>query len=221
MPRRNRELRALLDPARPLSEEEHAAIAAEQEPASSDDALREALAQLRGREAAEPAFTARVMAAVENRPRGWYARLRDALVRPRLMRFNLAMMAPAAAVVLALGGLATHRLLAPSSDAVAPVAQRGEPKLELERDELVPVRFALTAPSARQVAVAGDFNGWDTHAVVLRDDDGDGVWTATVPIEPGRYAYQFVVDGERWQADPAAEAVEPDGFGGENSVLRI
>jgi AMP-activated protein kinase-like protein len=79
-------------------------------------------------------------------------------------------------------------------------------------------QFVLTAPAARQVAVAGDFSGWKPVHVMTRSEAG--VWTVVVPLDPGVHEYAFVVDGERWVADPTAPPVR-DGFGGVNSRLAV
>lgn len=42
----------------------------------------------------------------------------------------------------------------------------------------------------------------------------------TLPITPGVHDYAFVVDGERWVADPYAPGID-DGFGGRNSRLTL
>jgi 1,4-alpha-glucan branching enzyme len=83
------------------------------------------------------------------------------------------------------------------------------------------VRFTLRAPKASSVVVVGDFNGWSKSSTPLTDEDGDGIWTVSVPLEPGIYQYNFLVDGKEWRSDPAADGRRRDGFGGYNSVLRI
>jgi 1,4-alpha-glucan branching enzyme len=85
----------------------------------------------------------------------------------------------------------------------------------------VPVRFVMPAEGATSVAVAGDFNAWQTDAIYLEDEDGDGVFVGTLRLPPGTYAYAFVLDGERWVADPFASNFRDDGFGTRNAVLRI
>jgi hypothetical protein len=81
------------------------------------------------------------------------------------------------------------------------------------------VRFQLKAPQAKQVFLAGDFNGWSVTTTPLAEMDGSGVWSVTVPLAPGRYQYKFLVDGRRWVIEPDAPAYHSDGFGGRNSVL--
>lgn len=45
-----------------------------------------------------------------------------------------------------------------------------------------------------QVYVSGTFNNWSDVANPLADADGDGVWTTTLPIQPGVIEYKFQVD---------------------------
>ncbi|MGQ0816171.1 MAG: glycogen-binding domain-containing protein [Gemmatimonadota bacterium] len=80
------------------------------------------------------------------------------------------------------------------------------------------IQFRLDAPQAQQVSLAGDFTAWKPMYNLTRSDAG--IWTIVVPMNPGVHEYAFIVDGERWLADPAAPAVE-DGFGGMNSRLAV
>jgi 1,4-alpha-glucan branching enzyme len=82
------------------------------------------------------------------------------------------------------------------------------------------VRLVLLQPVAQSVSVAGDFNGWDPTQTKLERSDG-GVWTATIPLKPGRYQYMFVIDGKQWIADPLAAEEATDGFGAQNAVLDV
>jgi 1,4-alpha-glucan branching enzyme len=89
------------------------------------------------------------------------------------------------------------------------------------RDTVHVVRFVLVAPGASSVALAGDFNRWDVNADQLRPVGGDGVWSASVPLTPGRHEYAFVIDGTHWVADPAAAATLADEFGGQSSIVTV
>lgn len=82
------------------------------------------------------------------------------------------------------------------------------------------VELSFKAKDASSVAVAGDFTNWKPD-VALQDPDGDGVWTALVPVSPGVHQYMFVVDGDRWVTDPDASRYVDDGFGHRNAVLAI
>jgi hypothetical protein len=86
---------------------------------------------------------------------------------------------------------------------------------------VVYVQFALAAREASSVSVAGDFTDWDPSRVKLQDQNGDGVWTATVAVPPGNHKYMFVVDGKRWVTDPRAERYADDGFGMKNALIAV
>jgi len=85
------------------------------------------------------------------------------------------------------------------------------------------VKFSLKINDnqTHTVAIAGDFNGWDPQANILKDTEGDGIWTGTLKLEPGRYEYMFVLDGEKWFPDPNALRYVKDGFGNKNAILEI
>jgi glycosidase len=78
-------------------------------------------------------------------------------------------------------------------------------------------------PKPTSVSVAGSFNGWNATATPMRDDDGDGVHQASVELADGQHLYKFVLDGNRWIADPRGDKTleEPDGYGGLNSGLIV
>ncbi len=85
------------------------------------------------------------------------------------------------------------------------------------------VQFSLKINDnkAHTVAIAGDFNGWNPQANILEDSEGDGIWTGILKLEPGRYEYMFVLDGEKWFPDPNALRYVKDGFGNRNAILEI
>lgn len=75
--------------------------------------------------------------------------------------------------------------------------------------------FAVWAPNAQRVSVAGDFNHWDAQAHVMRRHAACGVWEVFVPgVAPGAL-YKFAVRGANGQevlkADPYALRTEPGG----------
>ena len=94
------------------------------------------------------------------------------------------------------------------------------PDTRIASRDSVLVRFVLYAPGARRVAVAGTFNQWDRSAAPLVPAGTSGVWTTTLALPVGQHQYAFVVDGERWVADPGAPAVD-DGFGRRNSLMAV
>src|SRR6266850_23534 len=82
-------------------------------------------------------------------------------------------------------------------------------------------QFVLVAPRATHVALVGDFNDWDATRTPMRRTGSEALWTAVVPLEPGRYHYAFFVDGSRWLADPSAPAARDEDYGAPSSVLTV
>jgi hypothetical protein len=89
------------------------------------------------------------------------------------------------------------------------------------RDTLRIVQFILTAPAASRVALAGDFNGWDTRSVPLTRDTRDGRWAVTLALAPGRHTYAYVVDDTQWVRDPRGTPSEPNELTPPRSVVII
>jgi len=85
----------------------------------------------------------------------------------------------------------------------------------------VDVRFVLEAPQATSVWLAADFNEWSPDGYSM-EKTSDGTWEITVPLRKGKaYAYNFIIDGEHWVADPSSPARLDDGFGGSSSSLSL
>ena len=97
----------------------------------------------------------------------------------------------------------------------------GQPNQKDAVAQRVEVTFTISGINANQIAVAGDFNSWNTSANQLEDPDGDGIWTGKMQLEPGRYEYMLVVDDGKWVTDPNAKVYANDGFGSKNAVLFI
>jgi len=91
---------------------------------------------------------------------------------------------------------------------------------ESKKGKLREVKFSLDYPEASTVSVIGTFNNWDPLANPLIKDN-DGVWKTTVYLAPGRYSYKFLIDKKTKITDPSSQVLEPDGFGGFNSVLIV
>jgi len=83
------------------------------------------------------------------------------------------------------------------------------------------VKFTLFSTKVEKVNIAGSFNNWSMTADPLYDRDGNGMWSITLPLPPGRYEYKFVIDGEEWIPDPSNPETADDGFGGYNSVITV
>ena len=79
--------------------------------------------------------------------------------------------------------------------------------------------FNLSAPLARSVFIAGDFNQWNLSSLPLIMDD-KGIWRISLALNPGQYEYRFFVDGE-WQNDPNCSSIVENPFGTSNSLKMV
>ena len=62
------------------------------------------------------------------------------------------------------------------------------------------------------VHLNGSFAGWCGDCIPMSDDDGDGIWTVTIPLDDGNYEYKFTVNGwsnqESWPGDGTTSCAE-------------
>lgn len=75
------------------------------------------------------------------------------------------------------------------------------------------VRFAVWAPNARHVAVAGDFNSWDIRRHPMRRRPEAGVWELFIPRVAVGARYKYAIHGPdgfllALKADPIARQTE-------------
>ena len=68
------------------------------------------------------------------------------------------------------------------------------------------VDFALRAPEARKVFLAGEFNSWDTQSLPMKKSKG-GIWKAKVKLSPGRHEYKLFADDAWVESLPGVEQV--------------
>jgi hypothetical protein len=160
-----------------------------------DTRLNDLIAELRVLPEARPVALARLRAA-----------LSEAAPKPAPFRLVLS---PLRAAVLAASLVAI-------TSAGWYLASRAIP---VNKQRAVPVQFVFVHAGAARVSLVGDFNDWDPAATPLTRGQG-GMWSAVIPLQPGRVAYSFVVDERSWHADPNA-AVKTSDFGRPSSVLFV
>jgi len=179
-----------------------------------DELLRDALRnEVRSAVGSLEGLEARISSELDGRlprlrPGDW---LRQLLAPTRAGRIGqLAVVTATAAAFLVLGVFLAHEVLP------VPGLERLSPSLSTSANR--EVLFVVPALDAEQVAVVGDFNGWE--ATPLSDDNHDGIWTANIPLSPGRYEYAFIIDGRWWGQDPLADEYVSS-FGQYSSVRYI
>ncbi len=101
--------------------------------------------------------------------------------------------------------------------------QRIEKKMKELIKENLPklnqVAFSVNAPEAKDVYVAGDFNGWKLDPGTRMEQD-NGVWKKRVKLSAGRYHYRFVIDG-KWMEDANNPVSEVNPYGSIDSLIEV
>ena len=152
------------------------------------------------REPAPDGFVARVMEELPLKPRlAWTDRLKSFWPEKRF--WAVPGLAGALAMLLIFAGITFFR--SPSNTG------------------LIPVVLDLRAPSAKQVELVGTFSDWTPGAFQLKGPGPAGYWAILIKLPPGRYEYAFLVNGSQLVPDDDGEALRPDGFGNENSLLLV
>ena len=89
----------------------------------------------------------------------------------------------------------------------------------------VKVTFVLTEPfeldGDRSISVVGDFNGWNPGSTPF-SRLSDGSLEATAVVRAGeRYGFRYLAEDNSWLNDPDIDELEPNDWGGENSLLDL
>ena len=85
-------------------------------------------------------------------------------------------------------------------------------------------RVTFELPSevkAGSVALCGEFNDWDADQHPMKRGRGGG-FSLTVSLKPGHeYRFRYLLDGQQWENDWAADAYVSNPFGTDDSVVTV
>ena len=84
---------------------------------------------------------------------------------------------------------------------------------------LTEVVFSVFAPEAKEVYVAGEFNGWKRDDTT-RMQAKNGTWFKRVNLGTGRHHYRFIIDG-KWTEDPRNTLKETNPYGEMDSLIEV
>ncbi len=90
------------------------------------------------------------------------------------------------------------------------------------RDGRCQVTFTVPAKAGAQSAqLVGDFNGWSTDETPMERRD-DGSFSLTLELPTGESSrFRYLLDGERWENDWAADGYVANDFGGDDSLVQV
>src|SRR6478672_4343342 len=89
-------------------------------------------------------------------------------------------------------------------------------------DGLVQVTFEIDpAVNAERANLCGDFNDWSYEADPMQPT-GEGGFSLTKELPPGRsYRFRYLLDGDRWENDWAADDYVRNEYGGDDSLVDL
>ena len=111
-----------------------------------------------------------------------------------------------------------------SSQATGTAVPTAQPPSQIERVGAPSVqkeaRFNIAAPNAKDIYLVGDFNHWKMNDESRLSRLDGGQWEKKLGLNPGRYKYKFVVDGE-WTLDAQNNEREQNSFGTFDSIINL
>jgi hypothetical protein len=107
--------------------------------------------------------------------------------------------------------------LRPRPTAIAALAGRSDGMLEVQRVSAATRRVRVFARDARTVEIMGDFTRWNAVKLVA---EGNGWWSAVLPLSAGAHEVNVRIDGGGWRVPPGLAAMR-DEFGGSTGLLVV
>lgn len=190
-----------------------------------DPFIEQVAAELRRPVRLDPRFDDRVMAALDApaviplHP-GRQVR-RPWLVRPWTVRVSPISAFAAAAALVTVVAIGAWQLR-PVDQVQVAVEPAGNANLVpvADAEPIVLQQFTFYRKGVKSVALVGEFNDWGSEKATAMTEVSEGVWTVSVPLRPGSYEFQYVVDGARRETDPTMPEKASD-FGSPNSVVTV
>ncbi len=108
-----------------------------------------------------------------------------------------------------------------SAKAAPQESQRSENLPQRKKNQTgKPVQFKIAATPTSQVSIVGSFNRWDPTAHPLTYHPEDGLFKATLCLQPGTYKYRFLVDGV-WEMDDTCTCWSMSSSGDLSCIMRV
>ena len=99
------------------------------------------------------------------------------------------------------------------------LGKRMQEVLKENLPKLKTVTLKVSAPGAKEVYLAGEFNSWKLDDF-SRMEQTNGCWTKRLELGSGKYRYRFVIDGT-WSEDPANPLTQLNTYGTLDSLLEV
>lgn len=87
------------------------------------------------------------------------------------------------------------------------------------KDEVEVTFEFVNAPEAQAVSLVGEFTGWEPVTMKKAKAKDSSFSTKIRLPKEGQYQFRYLVDGQIWENDEAADAYWPNEHGSDNSVI--
>jgi 1,4-alpha-glucan branching enzyme len=91
-------------------------------------------------------------------------------------------------------------------------------KTYYKKKDYCKVKFSFKTDNAETVQIRGLNSDWQNSVIMTRKKDGTFTADVTLPKD-SKHQFKYLVNEKDWLDEPQADAQEPNGFGGNNSVL--
>jgi 1,4-alpha-glucan branching enzyme len=81
------------------------------------------------------------------------------------------------------------------------------------------ITFEFNAPEANNVALMGDFNNWEPVPMKKAKAAKAPFRTKVRVPKEGQFQFRYLINGETWENDEAADAYWANGYDADNSVV--
>ncbi|MBS1607563.1 MAG: isoamylase early set domain-containing protein [Bacteroidetes bacterium] len=82
------------------------------------------------------------------------------------------------------------------------------------------VKFSFKADNAETIGIIGLNNDWQNKIIMSRKKDG--TFTADVNLpKDSKHEFKYLVNETIWLNEPEADSLQPNEFGGTNSVITL
>ena len=80
------------------------------------------------------------------------------------------------------------------------------------------VKFSFSVENAETIEILGLNSDWKNSVIMSKKKDGTFSAEVNIPKE-SKHEFKYSVNAIEWMNEPEADAVEPNAFGGSNSVI--
>lgn len=84
----------------------------------------------------------------------------------------------------------------------------------------IDVKFQIISKPGDNVYIAGTFNDWNSEDNCLEDENKDGLYNCTVPLDPGEIEYKYKIN-DCWVVDPNNLNTKNNDYGTLNNILMV